>query len=104
MAVDELVSEFDPQKYPQYFVSIARACAAYRASSRAVSCFGHSPIMAAIQMVAGHETGAIRDYNVDAIPVEGCLEQLVIIRSVFTGEVVALTETEYRRELNWPLP
>jgi hypothetical protein len=105
MSADERASEFDPKRYPAYYLAAAGGgYAAYRASSFAINQFGHRQIIAGLQMFAAHETGAIRHYNVDAVPVEGCLEQLVLVRSVLSGEVVALTEREYRRDLNWPLP
>lgn len=100
----EIAPAFDPQQYPQFFVWSGRDCVAYRASSRAASCFGHSRIQAAIQMIAAHETGAVRNYNVDAVLIDGQPEQLLIVRSISSGEVVALTESEYRSHLGWPKP
>jgi len=55
-------------------------------------------------MVMDHETGAIREYNVDAVPIDDQNEQLLIVRSVSSGEIVALTEPEYRSDLGWPMP
>lgn len=100
----EPAASFDPGRYPQYFVWIGRHCLAYRASTRAVNGFGHSRIQVAIQMIMGHETGAIRDYNVDAVPIDDQAERLLIVWSVSSGEIVALTEPEYRSDLGWPMP
>lgn len=104
VCTNEPASVFDPRNYPRFFVWSGRDCVAYRTSSRAVSCYGHARIIAAIQVVTAHETGTIRDYNVDAVPVDGQSEQLLIVRSVSSGEIVALTESEYRGDLGWPMP
>jgi len=76
----------------------------YRASSAAVRRFGHTAIIEALGRVMSDETGALRDYNVDALPVSGYAEPLCVVRSRGTGEIIVLGEQEYRRRFEWPLP
>lgn len=76
----------------------------YRVSPDALRRFGHGPIIDALKLILNHETGAVRQYNVDAVPIPGNIEQLCIVRSVATGEIVAVGESEYRMRFGWTMP
>lgn len=96
---------FPADRYPRYFFARGgNECVVYHASQRAAQMFGHPTIIAAIEMVAGHETGRVRHFNVDGMPIAGAREQLIIVRSTASGEIVALTEREYTLEFGWPMP
>jgi len=66
----------------------------YHASTSAVRLFGHDQIIECIELARSHETGAIRDYNADAFPVDGVIEQLIIVRGVHEPLILALTADE----------
>lgn len=105
MILDEPLFLFPTDRYPPYYYDRGEnECVKYHASRGAVETYGHAKIIAAIELVAGHETGRFRHFNVDAVPVEGAREQLLIVRSMLSGDILALTETDYRSELGWPMP
>jgi hypothetical protein len=64
------------------------------ASNRAVRLFGHEKIIECIELARRHETGAIRDYNADAFPVNGMPEQLLILRAMHKPLTFALAADE----------
>ena len=71
----------------------------YEATEAAVTLVGHEGLMEFIEQALGHETGAIRQANVDWIPLEAD-EQLVILRDQGSGRIVVFLESE--RELLFP--
>ena len=87
-----------------YFFACGSACVPYHASPGAVDHYGHNRIIKGIETICSHETGAIRHFNVDAIRAPDRTEQLVIVRSTASGDIYALTETEYRSVFGWPMP
>src|ERR1700674_2062154 len=66
----------------------------YHASTSAVRLFGHDRIIECIELARSHETGAIRAYNADAFPVDGVIEQLIIVRAAHEPLTLALTADE----------
>jgi hypothetical protein len=73
----------------------------YHASTSAVRLFGHDRIIECIELARSHETGAVRDYNADAFPVDGVTEQLIIVRAVHEPLILALTVNEVPILKSW---
>lgn len=73
----------------------------YHASHNAVALFGHDIIIRCIELACSDETGAIRDLNVDRIPIEGVEQQLVIVRTPDNRLIFALADDEFPIVKEW---
>ena len=76
----------------------------YQASPSAVATHGHPAIESALLRVLVHETGALREVNVDAVGAPGDPGSLVIVRTLRTADIFVLTAAEYARQLGLPMP
>lgn len=67
----------------------------YEATQAAIALVGHGSIIEFIEQATRHETGAVRQANVDWFPLNA-EDQLVILRDQTSGRIVAFLESERR--------
>jgi hypothetical protein len=87
-----------------YFFACGSVRVPYHGSRGALDHYGHNRIIKGIEMICSHETGALRHSNVDAIRAPDLTEQLAIVRSTASGDIYALTESNFRTVFGWPMP